>query len=288
MNLGEQLKQYRKENQLTQKQLADTFFVTDKTISKWENGKGYPDLNTLPSIARLLNTTVDDLLNEKSQPRYYEYKSQKEIHGLPLLHIIFPVVRFPRRYVFSDLLFLHQSLKKNSIPQAKGVIAIGLRAKGVVSIGLLAQGLLSLGLLSIGVISVGVAALGLLAIGDIAAGIFSLGNIAIGLFVLGNIALGLLTSGNFCGGWTAIGNLSYGPNSYSLGDNYTMAMYQKAATNLHQSIGHPLADVFYRAMIWLGTHPLFVLSIVLLFLLWIILAILLVFMKRQALFFNHP
>lgn len=287
MNLGEQLKQYRQENQLTQKQLADTFFVTDKTISKWENGKGYPDLQTLPSIARLLDTTVDDLLNEKSVPRYYEYKSEREIHGLPLLHIVLPVLSFRRRYIFSDLPFMQQLFRRNSIPQAKGVIAIGLRAKGIMSIGLLAQGFLTLGLLSIGVISVGVAAIGLLAIGDISAGIFSLGNIAIGLFVLGNIAFGLLTSGNLCGGWIAIGNLSYGPNGYSLGNHYTMTMYRKAAADLHESVSHPLADVFYRATIWMGTHPLFILSLILLFLLWIFLAILLVFMKRQPLFFDH-
>lgn len=286
MNLGEQLRQYRKENQLTQKQLADHFFVTDKTISKWENGKGYPDLHTLPSIARLLDTTIDDLLNEKKLPLYYEYKSKREIFGLPLLHIVLPVVN-RRRYVFSDLPFIKKIFQKNSIPLARGILAIGPRAKGVLSIGLVAQGLLTLGLLSIGGISVGVAACGVLAIGDLSAGILSTGNIAFGLFVLGNIALGLLTSGNLCSGWTAIGNLSYGPNGYSLGDHYTMEKYQEAVANLHESIGSSLADIFYRTTIWISTHPLFVLGLTLLFVLGIFATLLLVFVKRHSLFFDH-
>lgn len=52
----------RKELGLTQIQLAQKLNVTNRAISKWENGDGFPDITLLPDISRLLGITIDELL----------------------------------------------------------------------------------------------------------------------------------------------------------------------------------------------------------------------------------
>ena len=54
----------KKRNQLgiTQRQLAEKLYVTDKTISRWENGNYMPDLSILISLSETLNTSVYELL----------------------------------------------------------------------------------------------------------------------------------------------------------------------------------------------------------------------------------
>ena len=64
--LGEKIKQYRVENNLTQDELASKLFVTRNAVSKWENNNGYPCIDTLKDIAKLLNITVDDLISDNN------------------------------------------------------------------------------------------------------------------------------------------------------------------------------------------------------------------------------
>lgn len=53
----------RKEKGYTQTALAEILNVSNRTVSKWENGDGYPDITILPEIARAFNVSVDELLN---------------------------------------------------------------------------------------------------------------------------------------------------------------------------------------------------------------------------------
>lgn len=53
----------RRRHGLTQEALAEQLQVTGKAISKWETGKGYPDISLLPKLAKALGVTVDYLLN---------------------------------------------------------------------------------------------------------------------------------------------------------------------------------------------------------------------------------
>ncbi|WP_051656578.1 helix-turn-helix domain-containing protein [Butyrivibrio sp. AE3004] len=53
----------RKEKGLTQKQLADEIGVSDKTISKWENGHGMPDTSIMPDLCRVLEININELLS---------------------------------------------------------------------------------------------------------------------------------------------------------------------------------------------------------------------------------
>ena len=59
---GSIISKKRKELGLTQIQLAERLNVSNRAVSKWENGDGFPDITLLPAIARTLGITIDDLL----------------------------------------------------------------------------------------------------------------------------------------------------------------------------------------------------------------------------------
>lgn len=60
---GEAIKALREQQGLTQRQLADTLDVTDKAISKWETGRGLPDVTLVEPLARALRVSVAELLS---------------------------------------------------------------------------------------------------------------------------------------------------------------------------------------------------------------------------------
>ena len=61
--IGKFIKEKRIEKELTQKQLANKLNITDRAISKWENGKSLPDVLIMPLLCDELNITINDLLN---------------------------------------------------------------------------------------------------------------------------------------------------------------------------------------------------------------------------------
>ena len=61
--IGELIKKIRKDNNLTQKDLADKLGVTYQAVSKWENGKNIPDIAILKQISEYFNIDLNDLLN---------------------------------------------------------------------------------------------------------------------------------------------------------------------------------------------------------------------------------
>lgn len=67
MKIGERLKVKRQEADLTQKELAEILHVSRQTVSSWEVGRTYPDLETLVAISELYQTPLDDLLKEDSR-----------------------------------------------------------------------------------------------------------------------------------------------------------------------------------------------------------------------------
>ena len=67
MELGKNIVKIRKDNKLTQDNLAEKYFVTRQTISNWENGKSYPDLETLVKISDDFNISLDILLKEDNK-----------------------------------------------------------------------------------------------------------------------------------------------------------------------------------------------------------------------------
>ena len=60
--IGERIKKYRKNKEMTQDALAQALMVSPQSISKWECGDGYPDITLLPTIANFFEVTVDELI----------------------------------------------------------------------------------------------------------------------------------------------------------------------------------------------------------------------------------
>lgn len=67
MKIGEVIRKYRKEKQLTQEQVAEYLGVTAPAVNKWENGNSLPDISLLAPIARLLEISTDTLLSYKEE-----------------------------------------------------------------------------------------------------------------------------------------------------------------------------------------------------------------------------
>ena len=59
---GRFISQERKSRNLTQKQLAEKLNISDKTISKWECGKGFPEISLILPLCDILQTSVNELL----------------------------------------------------------------------------------------------------------------------------------------------------------------------------------------------------------------------------------
>ena len=66
--MGQRIAQLRKEQGLTQKELADRMNVTDKAVSKWERDLSCPDISSVPRLAEVLGVGVETLLAEPEEP----------------------------------------------------------------------------------------------------------------------------------------------------------------------------------------------------------------------------
>ncbi|MBR4169649.1 MAG: helix-turn-helix transcriptional regulator [Lachnospiraceae bacterium] len=62
MEFNEKLQELRKARSLTQEELAEALFVSRTAISKWESGRGYPNLDSLKEISRFFSVSIDELI----------------------------------------------------------------------------------------------------------------------------------------------------------------------------------------------------------------------------------
>lgn len=62
MKTGKLISECRKQKGLTQKELAQMLSISNRTVSKWENGDGYPDVTLMPQLSQILGVSVDELL----------------------------------------------------------------------------------------------------------------------------------------------------------------------------------------------------------------------------------
>lgn len=67
MQIGENIRRYRKKKNMTQEEMANRLGVTPPAVNKWENGNSCPDIALLAPIARLLDISVDTLLSFQSE-----------------------------------------------------------------------------------------------------------------------------------------------------------------------------------------------------------------------------
>ena len=206
MEFQQRLYDLRKKAGLSQEGLADLLGVTRQAVQKWEAGASRPDMDNLAALARYFNVTLDYLVTGEEPPApaaqttivnnyyqrwRYEYKSQRTLFGLPLVHI---------------------RLGDRGTGVAKGVLAIGNYAVGIFSIGGFSLGLVSIGGLSFGLLfALGGWAMGALAIGGLAIGLLAIGGAAVGLFAIGGGAFG--AHAPLAIGRIAEGALTFAPGS---------------------------------------------------------------------------
>lgn len=77
---GEFIAELRKEKNLTQKDLANKLNVSDKAISRWETGKGFPDVDSLQALSDFFNISINELLaGEKAENKTIEEIAEENI-----------------------------------------------------------------------------------------------------------------------------------------------------------------------------------------------------------------
>lgn len=63
MEFGEKLQLLRKNQDITQEELAEKLYVSRTAVSKWESGRGYPNIESLKDISKFFSVSIDDLLS---------------------------------------------------------------------------------------------------------------------------------------------------------------------------------------------------------------------------------
>lgn len=67
LELGNQLKKLREEQQMSQEKLAGKLNVSRQAIYKWENNKGYPDIENLIALSDIFNVTIDEIIRSDNK-----------------------------------------------------------------------------------------------------------------------------------------------------------------------------------------------------------------------------
>ena len=83
IKIGKFIAEERKTKQYTQRELADKLSISDKTISKWERGNGFPEVSLLLPLCNELEVTVNELLSgERLQEMDYKKKAEENMVNL--------------------------------------------------------------------------------------------------------------------------------------------------------------------------------------------------------------
>ena len=192
MDFKERLFELRRQAGLSQEELAHLLGLTRQAVQKWEAGTSRPDMDNLAALADYFHVSLDYLTGREGacpppppeqeyvppaptiihhhyhEGWHYEYKSERTLFGLPLVHI---------------------NLGRGN-HWARGIVAIGNIATGFVALGGIAAGLLSLGAVSFGLL-LALGAVGVYAAGGVAAA----SRVAVGYVASAPLAIGQLADG---------------------------------------------------------------------------------------------
>ena len=87
MEFNEKLQELRKRKGLTQEELAEQLYVSRTAVSKWESGRGYPNIESLKAIAKFFSVTLDELLSSGEALMIAEEDNKrKETHFRDLMY----------------------------------------------------------------------------------------------------------------------------------------------------------------------------------------------------------
>ena len=95
MEFNEKLQSLRKEKGLTQEELAEVLYVSRTAVSKWESGRGYPNIESLKDISKFFSVSIDDLLSGEKLLSIAEKENKSNIRGMcDLLYGIVDLLSF--------------------------------------------------------------------------------------------------------------------------------------------------------------------------------------------------
>ncbi|MCL2003592.1 MAG: DUF2807 domain-containing protein [Oscillospiraceae bacterium] len=83
-NFAKRIQALRKAKGLSQEELAGRLGVTAQAVSKWENAQSYPDITTVPTVAAILDVSVDELFGKRPEEQSHTFPADYE--GLPMVH----------------------------------------------------------------------------------------------------------------------------------------------------------------------------------------------------------
>jgi len=90
MKMNEMISTKRKELNMTQREMAEKLNVSDKSVSRWEKGSNYPDMELIPKIALVLGIDINELFGENELEKYereekYDYSKITKYKGLSII-----------------------------------------------------------------------------------------------------------------------------------------------------------------------------------------------------------
>ena len=112
MTIAEKIKQLRKDNNMTQEDLAEKLNVSRQTISKWETNITIPDADNIVAISKLFNITTDELLDYR-----VETVQKKKQFIIDMIVLLFGIIGF---IVFAILLMTNQIDETSSVIMING------------------------------------------------------------------------------------------------------------------------------------------------------------------------
>lgn len=96
MEFHEKLQELRKKKGLTQEELAHELYVSRTAISKWESGRGYPNIDSLKLIGKFFGVTLDELLSSDEVLSIAENdRKQKQVR---VRDVVFGILDLALRY----------------------------------------------------------------------------------------------------------------------------------------------------------------------------------------------
>ena len=112
MTIAEKIKQLKKDNSMTQEDLAEKLNVSRQTISKWETSVTIPDADNIVAISKLFNITTDELLDYR-----VETVQKKKQFIMDMAVLLFGIIGF---IVFAILLMTNQIDETSSVITING------------------------------------------------------------------------------------------------------------------------------------------------------------------------
>lgn len=122
--IGNFISAERKRKKLTQKELAEKLNISEKTVSKWECGKGLPEVSLMKPLCKELDITVTELLNgekdlteESGIIKYMDYTKKKSKHKIFLISVLFILLI---TFILSTVIYFFNTYNKIAVYRLYG------------------------------------------------------------------------------------------------------------------------------------------------------------------------